>query len=386
MITKLTTQQCTRCVMDTSAPDITFDQSGVCSYCTSLLNNSGKLIFMESKERLGKLEKFVTEVKSRGSGKRYDCIVGLSGGVDSAFTLVRAIELGLRPLAVHMDNGWNSELAQSNIENLVRQLGVDLYTHVIDWREYRNLMEAFFDADVVDVELLYDNAMLAANYKMAAKYKVDFILSGHNAATEGMRMPPSWNWLKFDARNIRSIVKTYDKKLKIDTFPIVGTLSLIWYRVFRKISWVRFLDFVDFEKSAALEILKRDFNYKPYPYKHYESVFTRFYQGYLLPKKFSIDKRRVHLSTLIITNQMTRNQAELLLEQIPYPSELELNQDIEYFLKKMTWDTNKLSDYLSRPSRSHDEFSSEARLWNISVAFFKYLQKVKLFSTSDSAE
>lgn len=385
MITDLTTQQCSRCVMDTSASDITFDQSGVCSYCTSLLNDSGGLIFMDQMERLKKLEKFVIEVKSRGSGKRYDCIVGLSGGVDSAFTLVRAIELGLRPLAVHMDNGWNSELAQSNIENLVRQLGVDLHTHVIDWREYRNLMEAFFSADVVDVELLYDNAMLAANYKMAAKYKVDFILSGHNAATEGMRMPPSWNWLKFDARNIRSIAKKYDNKLKINTFPIVGTLSLIWYRVFRKISWVRFLDFVDFEKSTALEILQRDFGYKPYPYKHYESVFTRFYQGYLLPKKFAIDKRRVHLSTLIITNQMTQNQAELLLEQIPYSSETELKEDIEYFLKKMTWDAGKLSDYLSRPPRSHDEFGSEARFWNLSVSFFKYLQKVRLFSTTESA-
>ena len=385
MITDLTTQQCSRCVMDTSASDITFDQSGVCSYCTSLLNDSGGLIFMDQMERLKKLEKFVIEVKSRGSGKRYDCIVGLSGGVDSAFTLVRAIELGLRPLAVHMDNGWNSELAQSNIENLVRQLGVDLHTHVIDWREYRNLMEAFFSADVVDVELLYDNAMLAANYKMAAKYKVDFILSGHNAATEGMRMPPSWNWLKFDARNIRSIAKKYDNKLKINTFPIVGTLSLIWYRVFRKISWVRFLDFVDFEKSTALEILQRDFGYKPYPYKHYESVFTRFYQGYLLPKKFAIDKRRVHLSTLIITNQMTQNQAELLLEQIPYSSETELKEDIEYFLKKMTWDAGKLSDYLSRPPRSHDEFGSEAQLWNLSVSFFKYLQKVRLFSTTESA-
>ena len=376
MITKLTTQQCTRCVMDTSARDITFDQSGVCSYCTSLLNNSGKLIFMDSKERLGKLEKFVAEVKSRGSGKKYDCIVGLSGGVDSAFTLVRAIELGLRPLAVHMDNGWNSELAQSNIENLVRQLGVDLYTHVIDWREYRNLMEAFFDADVVDVELLYDNAMLAANYKMAAKYKVDFILSGHNAATEGMRMPPSWNWLKFDARNIRSIVKTYDKKLKIDTFPIVGTLSLIWYRVFRKISWVRFLDFVDFEKSAALEILERDFNYKPYPYKHYESVFTRFYQGYLLPKKFSIDKRRVHLSTLIITNQMTRNQALIIMQQPTYPDLQDQEADINFFLKKMDWDFEKLSVYIKEKEVRHDFYGSEKKFWNNLHSIYKTIKKI----------
>lgn len=382
---KTPTQQCTRCVMDTSAPDITFDAAGVCSYCTALLRDSGKLLFMDPVERLAKLERFVTEVKRRGAGKKYDCIVGLSGGVDSAFTLVRAMELGLRPLAVHMDNGWNSELAQNNIENLVRQLGVDLHTHVIDWREYRNLMEAFFSADVIDVELLYDNAMLAANYKMAAKHKIDFILSGHNASTEGMRMPPSWNWLKFDARNIRSIAKAHDRTLKPKTFPIVGTLDLIWYRVVRRISWVRFLDFVEYKKADALEILQRDFRYKPYPYKHYESVFTRFYQGYLLPMKFGVDKRRVHLSTLIVTGQISRAEAEALLTGIPYPSQASLDEDLIYFLKKIGWSQEELSKYLRRPERAHDEFATESRVWNRSVALYKRLQSKNIFSSSDSA-
>src|SRR2546422_1104380 len=202
-------QVCTRCVMDTSVGDIVFDAFGVCNYCTEFLERSLELRNPDTAARQSGLDTLLNKVRAAGRGKRYDCVVGVSGGVDSSWTLVQAVRLGLRPLAVHMDNGWNSELAQNNIANLVRGLGVDLYTHVINWIEYRNLMQAFFDADVVDVELLYDNALLAVNYRQAAKHGVSFILAGTNHATEGMRFPPGWNWHKLDAKHIRALARQF---------------------------------------------------------------------------------------------------------------------------------------------------------------------------------
>ena len=191
-------RMCTRCVMDTTADGIVFDADGVCNYCTEFPERSSHVIFQSPDARRKELDALVGRIKRDGEGKRYDCVVGVSGGVDSSWVLVKAVELGLRPLAVHMDNGWNTELAKSNISNLVNRLGVDLYTYAIDEDEYRRLMQAFFDADVIDIELLYDNAMLAVNYRRAAEEGVHFILTGANQATEGMRMPSNWNWCKTD--------------------------------------------------------------------------------------------------------------------------------------------------------------------------------------------
>lgn len=188
-------QICSRCVMDTSAIDITFDEDDVCNYCSNFIEKYGHILNKNPDQRRHDLNTFVAQVKKQGKGRQYDCVIGISGGVDSSWALVQAAKLGLRPLAVHMDNGWNSELAQNNIANLVRGLGIDLYTHVINWTEYRSLMQAFFDADVVDVELLYDNAMYAVNYQQAAKHGIKFILAGTNRATEGMPLPENWNWL-----------------------------------------------------------------------------------------------------------------------------------------------------------------------------------------------
>lgn len=325
-------QRCERCVMDTSALDITFDVNGVCNYCTEFLERSAHLINEDPVAKKARLDELVLRVKRSSRGKPYDCVVGVSGGVDSSWTLVQTVKLGLRPLAVHMDNGWNSELAQNNIANLVRSLGVDLYTHVIDWEEYRNLMQAFFDANVIDVELLYDNAMLAVNYQQASRYDIKFILAGTNQATEGMRMPKEWNWFKYDKRNIQALGRNVGTRLK--TFPSIGTLEYIYYEFLRKIKWTSFLDFVPYNKFEALDNLERDFGYKRYPFKHYESIFTRFYQGYLLPRKFNVDKRKLHLGTLVASGQMTRDDALIGLEGIPYPSLGALEEDVEYFLRK----------------------------------------------------
>lgn len=354
---------CARCVMDTSASDITFDAAGICNYCSEFAVSVANTAASSASTRQKELDQFVQKVKIQGRGKPYDCIVGVSGGLDSSWTLVQAVRLGLRPLAVHMDNGWNSELAQNNIEKLVKTLNVDLYTHVIDWHEYRGLMQTFFDADVIDVELLYDNAMLAVNYEQAVSRGVKNILAGTNQATEGLRMPTDWNWFKFDARNIRGISRQYGGP-RLSSFPAIGAFRHFFYQTLRRYRWVSFLDYLDYTKAEALKELQANFGYKPYPYKHYESVFTRFYQGYILPNKFKVDKRRVHLSALIITGQMERQEAMELLDHLPYPSQAELETDKAYFLKKMDWTPAKLQEYISRPGRPHSDYPSERDAWS----------------------
>lgn len=362
--------------MDTSAADITFDAHGVCNYCAEFLARSSHVLHKNAHQRQRELAAFVDQIKTAGRGKRYDCVIGVSGGVDSSWALVQAVALGLRPLAVHMDNGWNSELAQNNIANLVRGLGVDLHTHVIDWDEYRKLMQAFFDADVIDVELLYDNAMLAVNHRQAAKYGIKFILSGGNQATEGMRMPRNWNWFKYDKKNIKALARRFGK-VRMATFPSIGTLGHVWHRFVRGIRWISFLDYFEYNKFNALESLQRDYGYKPYPYKHYESIFTRFYQGYILPEKFGVDKRRVHLSTLIVSGQMSREEADAALERIPYPDAGALEEDKQYFMKKMGWSASDLTAYIARPEQAHEGYSSEKPLWNSLLGLYGDLKGKK---------
>jgi N-acetyl sugar amidotransferase len=353
---------CTRCVMDTSARDITFDENGICNFCREFLEKSSHVLFMDEAERSRRRDAYIAKVKADGRGKKYDCIIGLSGGVDSSWALYLAVKLGMRPLAVHMDNGWDTELAQNNIENLVQKMGVDLYTHVIDWDEYRELMQAFFKADVIDIELLYDNAMLAVNYQQARKRRVKHILAGTNTATEGMNIPKEWNWHKLDARNIWAIWRHFGNGSRIRSFPAIGGIEYIYCRYIQRIKWENFLDYFSYNKAESVRVLVEEMGYKPYPYKHYESVFTRFYQGYILPKKFGVDKRRVHLGTLIAARQMKRDEAMALLEHIPYPSELDQEVDIQYFLKKIVWSRDDLEKYLARPQKSHAIYGTEKEL------------------------
>ncbi len=368
--------QCSRCVMDKTADEITFDSNGVCNFCTELINHSSKIRIDNASERSIELSKLVEKIKKDGLGKPYDCIIGVSGGVDSSWALIEAIKQGLRPLAVHLDNGWNSELAQNNISSLIQMLGVDLYTHVIDWEEYKTLMQGFFDADVIDVELLYDNAMLAVNYQLAKKYDLKFILSGSNRASEGMRMPANWNWFKLDKSNIFDIAKK-KTKIKPKTFPSIGVFNYLCYRYINGIQWVPFLDYIEYNKSNAMTLLEREYGCKRYPYKHYESIFTRFYQGYLLPNKFNVDKRKLHFSSLIIAGQMSRDEALDGLNEPAHISESAVNEDIKYFLKKMKWSQDDLDFYLSRPAKSHSLFMSEKWMWNILLSLNNALKSRK---------
>lgn len=367
-MSELSYQQCSRCVMDTTAAEITFDDHGICNFCAEFLERSSHIIHEDESAKQLRLDQLVKSVQKAGKDKAYDCIVGISGGVDSSWVLVEVKRLGLRPLAVHMDNGWNSELAQNNIANLVNSLSVDLYTHVIDWNEYRGLMQAFFDADVIDVELLYDNAMLATCYQQARKFGAKYILSGSNQASEGMKMPKAWNWYKRDVRNIQALNYHFGNT-PIRTFPTHSTLDYIFYEYFLGIRWISFLDYLPFNKNVALDVLESDYSYKRYPFKHYESIFTRFYQGYILPRKFGVDKRLLHLSTLIASGQMMREEALQLLVGIPYSSQQDLDSDIRYFLKKMEWEDASLIDYIARPQVQHDSYNSE-------IAFHEFLRNL----------
>jgi N-acetyl sugar amidotransferase len=357
--------------MDSTATEIEFDAEGVCSFCRQAEARASKVLNPDPERRRAKRDALIAAIREQGRGKPYDCVVGVSGGVDSSWVLVNAVRMGLRPLAVHMDNGWNSELAQNNIANLVRGLGVDLYTHVIDWPEYRGLMQAFFDADVIDVELLYDNAMLAVNIRQARRIGVRSIVSGSNSATEGLRMPADWSWCKLDKRNIRALGAR--EGIRLRTFPAIGTLDYAWNTVIRRLRWIWFLDYLDYNKSEAVAELQAQFGYKPYPYKHYESVFTRFYQGYILPEKFGVDKRKVHFSSLIVSGQMTRREAIEGLVGIPYPSAEALEADKAYFVKKMGWTRSQLDDYIRRPAKPHSEFGSEVGLFDACIRIRKLL-------------
>lgn len=353
-------ERCERCLMSNVTPE--FGRvGGGCVFCEEFLEKVANQGTSPTGPFLRGLDAFLAGVKRNGIGKPYDCVVGVSGGVDSSWVLVKAVENGLRPLAVHMDNGWNSDLAVSNIQNLVSALKVDLFTYVIDWREYRALMEAFFSVDVIDVELLYDNAATAVCYLKAREIGITAILSGSNTATEGFRMPATWSWKdKRDGTNIRAIAR--QAGVALSTFPLYTNKAFLVDTFLRGIRWEPFLDYFSYDRHEVLQRLEQDFGYRPYPYKHYENVFTRFYQGFLLPEKFGVDKRLPHLSALVCTGQLLREEGlRIVDESIPYPSLSELEKDKLYFLKKMQWPIEKLEAYLARPRREHDEFESETK-------------------------
>jgi N-acetyl sugar amidotransferase len=358
--------------MDTTADNITFDKSGYCNYCTDFtkrleMNQSALGFEMETKR-----DSLINKIKRDGKNKTYDCIIGVSGGVDSSYALYLAKKYGLRPLAVHLDNGWNSELATHNISNLVNKLGVDLYTHVIDWEENRDMQLSFFSANVVDIEMLMDNAMLTINYQQAGKYKIKYILSGCNSSTEGMQIPKTWNYYKYDKKNILAIHKKFGK-IAIKTHPLFSTLDWLWNEYIIHHKWISFLDYVPYNKQEALNILQKEMNYKPYSYKHYESVFTRFYQGYILPHKFNIDKRRVHLSSLIITGQMTREEAIKNLELSPYPDSFQERQDKEFVMKKLGFTEETFDRYIHTPGVPHEHYANEKWL----IDLLQYVNRIR---------
>ncbi|PIP98563.1 MAG: hypothetical protein COW76_20230 [Shewanella sp. CG18_big_fil_WC_8_21_14_2_50_42_11] len=353
-------QICTRCVMDTTDPNITFDEQGVCNHCHEYEARKKKLI-ADPGQRQRTLEDIIAKVKKDGQGKEYDCIIGVSGGVDSTYVAYLAKEWGLRGLLVHLDNGWNSELAVKNIENIVEYTGFDLYTLVIDWEEFKDLQRAFFKADVIDLELLSDHAIFATVYRLARKYKVKHLLSGENFATEAI-MPSAWNWRKSDATNIKAIHKQFGSK-KLKTFPFMSTVIKIIYQYGGLAKSIPVLNYLDYNKEAVMKVIEEKMHWKYYGGKHYESIFTRFYQGYILPKKFNVDKRKPHFSTLINSGQMNREDAINYLEDPTYPENLQ-SEDVGLLCKKLSFTDEEFNSYLKREPIPHLAYNSDEGLIN----------------------
>lgn len=327
-------QRCTRTIMDTTDPDIWFDADGVSSHALKFdAEIAPAVIPAQRGDRLGELDQLVDTIKAAGRGKPYDCVIGVSGGVDSTYLMLQAVRLGLRPLAVHFDSGWNSELAVGNIHNLVTTLDVDLYTHVVDWREMKDLQLSFFKASLANCDVPTDHAFGWVAYQQARKYGIKYILSGSNYATESI-LPESWGYDAEDSRLLKAVQKKFGT-VKLKTYPVMGTFKRhIWYPLVRGIKTMKPLNFMPYVYTDAKKDITDNVGWRDYGGKHYESVFTRYFQGYYLPHKFGFDKRLAHYSSLILSGQASREEALSMMESSNYPEDLR-KQDHEFIAKKL---------------------------------------------------
>ena len=354
-------QICTRCVMDTSDPEITFDDAGLCSHCQRYDSMVREIVARADRgERQNELDAIVAQIKERGRGHDYDCIMGLSGGVDSSYVAYTANRLGLRPLAVHFDSGWNSELAVNNIENIVKKLGIDLHTHVVDWEEMRDLQLAFFKASVANCDIPTDHAFPAILYREAARHGIKYILSGSNYATEFI-LPSAWGYQSGDLRHLRDIHNRFGLH-KLREYPTIGFFQqYIWYPYVRGIKTVKLLNYLPYNKFEAKRTIIRELDWRDYGGKHYESVFTRFFQGYYLPVKFGYDKRRAHLSSLINAGQVTREEALTELGHPTYDPQLQAD-DKTFVAKKLGVSAAELDAIFQQPNKDYSDYASNAKL------------------------
>ena len=368
-------QVCTFCVMDTTDPDIIFDESGQCNYCKSYLENLPKLPAMQINAQY-QLDEMVSKIKRSGKGKPYDCVIGLSGGVDSTYVAYGVTKiLGLRPIAVHMDNGWNSELSVKNVENLVTKLGIDLYTKVLDWDEFRDLQLAFLKASTPDSEIPTDHAICATLYDVAAKHNIKYIISGANFITERI-MPHAWSQGHGDYRYIKNISKKFGK-IKLKTFPHLNALKRFYYAKICGIKFLPIFDYFKFDLNAVLKIIQEELAWKEYGGKHYESVYTKFFQGYILPKKFGFDKRKGHISNLVCAGFLLKEEALHQLEQ-PAIEKDEVAYLKQYVAKKFNISDSELEKILALPTKTYQNYPNFYNsLWYIYSR--KYIKPIYRF-------
>lgn len=352
-------KQCSKSVMDTIAdPDITFDNNGVCNYYYEFKKVETGNVFKGEPGKT-KLQEIAVKIKEAGKNKSYDCIMGLSGGVDSTYVALIANELGLRPLAVHFDNGWNSELAVLNIENIVNKLGIDLFTYVIDWTEFKDLQLSYLNASVVDIEVITDHAIFATLYRLAAENNIKYILSGTNVQTENT-LPKSWIYPKTDHINIKAIHKAFGS-VPLKSYPFMDAKVKRYYQKIKGIQSISILNYVEYDKDETKRLITKELNWKDYGGKHYENIWTRFYQGYILPKKFNIDKRKAHLSDLIFSGQISKEEALVELQK-PIYDQSQLKIDYDYVLKKFQLKEEDFESIMRKAPRSHYEFDYEKPL------------------------
>jgi N-acetyl sugar amidotransferase len=342
--------------MDTTDPDITFDADGVCSHCHSFETSMVPSWFPD--QRGAKLlDEAIAQVKQCGKGKPYDSIIGLSGGVDSSYLAVKVGEWGLRTLAVHVDAGWNSELAVKNIEQIVTKVGLDLVTHVVDWEDMRELQLAFLRSHLANQDVPQDHAFFAALYHYAVKNKIKYVITGSNYATEGV-LPVSWGYDAMDERHLRAIHARFGSR-KLKKFPIV---SFFDYHISypEKMTILKPLNYIDYRKGTAIDYLEKNYGWRYYGGKHYESRWTRFFQAYYLPTKFGFDKRKAHLASLVVAGELSRDQALKELER-PLYTENELAEDKAFVAKKLRITVDELDEFVTGAGRHYTEFPNNER-------------------------
>ncbi|PKP61394.1 MAG: N-acetyl sugar amidotransferase [Candidatus Altiarchaeales archaeon HGW-Altiarchaeales-1] len=345
---------CNRCIMDTSDHDIQFDEKGLCNHCKKYEERVEKELYYKHKDGEQKLNQLVNQIKEKGKNKEYDCIIGVSGGVDSTFVAYIVKKLGLRPLAVHLNNGWNSEISERNIENTCKALDIDLYTSVPDWEEFKDLQLSFLKSSVSNSEIPTDHAIIAFLFQVASERGIPYIIRGHNIVTEAI-LPSSWGYDSGDLKFINGIHNKFGK-VKLKTFPHYNLIDMFNYIFIKKIKFIPILNYIKYDKKEAMRIIEKELGWRYYGGKHYESIYTRFFQGYILPKKFGIDKRRAHLSTLICSGQMTRDEALEEMKKDPYPTEEMMNDDKEYVIKKLGLTEKEFEKIMSLPIKTFTDY------------------------------
>lgn len=369
----MTYQVCTRCVMDTSDPDIRFDADGVCNHCHAYDRRSTAELLPPAQAAKA-LERVVGEIKRAGRSKKYDCLIGVSGGVDSTMVAYETKKLGLRPLAVHLDNGWDAELAVSNIERCLKTLDIDLLTHVVDWEEFRDLQLSHLKASLANIEAVTDHAIIALMFQTAARLNIRYVISGGNVSTESV-MPDSW---AYDSRDLRLLLSVHRRfgTAKVKTYPCCSLAQFAYYVFVRRIKYVPILNLVGYDKAEAKRTIINELGWRDYGAKHFESIFTRFFQTYILPRKFNMDKRRPHLSSVILSGQVTRDEALVELAGPMCTAEL-LKEDLQFFLKKMRLSEQEFEAIMASPVKTFRDYPSHA--WLFPGANARGIKVVKWF-------
>lgn len=357
--------------MDTSDAAITFDEKGNCNHCNGYFETLEKQTY-QGKISDDKLTALVKQIKEHSKNNNYDCVVGISGGVDSCYTAYLLKKMGLRPLAVHLDNGWDSEAAVKNIKYVVGKLGIDYQSYVMDWEEFKDLQLAFLKASVPEAETPTDIAILAALHKVADENNIKYIISGGNYVTEGI-LPKSWHYNAKDVKYLTSIYKLFGKG-KLKKFPTFGFSTEMYYKYIKGIKMVYLLNYVNFNKRDAMLLLEKELDWKYYGGKHYESKYTGFLQSYILPVKFNIDYRRATFSTQICAGEMLREEALEELKQVPYHS-IKVQEEMEYLCKKLGISIQEFTDIMNLPPKTHQDYPNDEALLEFIYEVYRKLNK-----------
>lgn len=348
--------------MDTTDPNIVFDENGNCNHCTDALERARTMWFPNAEGEMN-LGAITREIKESQKNKEYDCIIGLSGGVDSSYLAYKVVELGLRPLVVHIDCGWNSEMAVKNVENIVRKLGLDLHTHVVDWQEMKDLQLAYFKASVANQDVPQDHAIFSALYSYAVKNNIKYVFNGGNFATECI-LPKAWGYNALDFKNLKAIHTKFGTR-KLKKYPHVTFFKrYIYFSYIRRMEIVKPLNLIPYHKDMAIEIMEKELDWQYYGGKHHESRFTKFFQAYYLPHKFGYDKRRAHLSSLIVSKQMTREEALREMEIEIYPNNSHV-EDMEYVAKKLGVSLEDFENIIVMPNKSYKDYDNNEGLFKL---------------------